>query len=148
MSAGGSSEPNLTPFIDLFSVLTCFLLMTAAWIQLESMSVQIDKPPPQATSANDLTPPPPEDKKVHLSVILSGEKVVLKEDDKEMAIPSPPGGFDKPRLLAALAKWRDKYPGRHDLVLNTDASATYGGMIHLYDLLISADWSEVGINPN
>ena len=54
MAGGGGNEPNLTPFIDLFSVLVCFLLMTAAWLQLESLQVQIEKKP-EATSAADAT---------------------------------------------------------------------------------------------
>ena len=33
-------EINLTPFIDLFSVLICFLLLTAVWIQIGSMDVK------------------------------------------------------------------------------------------------------------
>jgi biopolymer transport protein ExbD len=50
MAGGGGSEPNLTPFIDLFSVLICFLLMTAAWLSLEAFPVQIEKAAEGATN--------------------------------------------------------------------------------------------------
>ena len=58
MAGGGGNEPNLTPFIDLFSVLICFLLMTAAWLQLESMQTNIEK----ATTSSAPSSPPPENK--------------------------------------------------------------------------------------
>ena len=82
MAAGGGNEPNLTPFIDLFSVLVCFLLMTAAWVQLESMPTSIEK-----TTAGEppATPPdqPPPEKKTALAISMFMDKVILKENEIE-----------------------------------------------------------------
>ena len=65
MSGGGGNEPNLTPLIDLFSVLIVFLLMTASWIQLDSLQVQVEQKAPSNPSEPISEPKPdePPDKK-------------------------------------------------------------------------------------
>lgn len=148
MAGGGGSEPNLTPFIDLFSVLICFLLMTAAWIQLESMPSSIEKatagPTPQAES----TPSPPKDeKKISLSVTVYKDKIALKENEKELIVQNIGEDFDKEKLQIEFSKWRNAYQDKKDVVLNTDPAVTYGDLIKMYDLLVASDWPDVGINP-
>ncbi|MBK7962870.1 MAG: biopolymer transporter ExbD [Bdellovibrionales bacterium] len=150
MSAGGSEEPNLTPFIDLFSVLVCFLLMTAAWVQLESVSVQVEKAPTPSDLATETAAPPepPPPKKTKLTVLMTPEKIILLEDLQEMVLPHLGGMWDKDSLLRKLTSWRQKFPDKKDIVLSTEAQVTYGQMIKMYDLLVQSDWPEVGINPN
>lgn len=150
MSAGGSNEPNLTPFIDLFSVLVCFLLMTAAWIQLESVSVQVEKAPTPSDMATEALPPPdkPLEKKTKLTVFMYAEKIIFLEDLRETVVPHQGGAWDKDSLLRNLALWRQKFPEKKDVILNTEAQVTYGQVIKMYDLLVQSDWPEVGINPN
>ena len=149
MSSGGSSEPNLTPFIDLFSVLVCFLLMTAAWIQLETMPTTIEKAPP--ANANTAEPSAGDDKKdekkIKLEVVLSKEKTVLKENDIQQEIVNNPEGFNSPQIQSVFVQWKTKYPEKRDVVLSSEASATYGDLIKMYDLLIISKWPDVGINP-
>ncbi|HPI40088.1 MAG TPA: biopolymer transporter ExbD [Pseudobdellovibrionaceae bacterium] len=152
MAGGGGTEPNLTPFIDLFSVLVCFLLMTAAWLNLETFPVQIEKSAP-STNASESPPPPPDEnkneKKVSLSLSLMLDRVEAKEGENKTLIPHLTGGeFDKDKIQKMLAQWRTQFPDKKDLVLNTEAQVTYGQMIQLYDFLISMDWPDVGINPN
>lgn len=149
MSAGGSNEPNLTPFIDLFSVLICFLLMTAAWLSLESVQVQVEKKKDPSVSADpsDPNPPPEKEKKTKLAVLMSVGRTVVIENDKETPIPNQGESFDEQQLAAVLARWRQLYPDKKDVLLNTEASITYGDMIKMYDFLITKDWVDVGISP-
>lgn len=149
MAGGGGNEPNLTPFIDLFSVLVCFLLMTAAWLQLDSLQVTIDKKP-EPTSSEDATPPPPEDnkKKINLSVFIYTDKIVVKENETEVKYPNTAEGIDRDSLASVLQKWRKKYPEKKDLVLNSEGTVPYGALIRTYDILIASDWPDIGINPN
>lgn len=148
MSGGGGSEPNLTPFIDLFSVMICFLLMTAAWIQLESMPSSIEK---ATTSDNPVPaepkPPDKNEKKVSLAVTVMKEKIVLKENEKEIEVAHLANVFDKERLKIEFARWRATYVEKKDVVLNTVSEVSYGDMINMYDLLVASDWPDVGINP-
>lgn len=147
MAGGGGSEPNLTPFIDLFSVLVCFLLMTAAWIQLESMPSSIEK----STASNNPAPtdPPPEkdEKKVTLAISIFKDKITLKENEKEIEIKNFDKEFDKEKLKSEFLRWRTTYADKKDVILNTDPEVTYGDMIKMYDLLVASDWPDVGINP-
>jgi biopolymer transport protein ExbD len=147
MAGGGGNEPNLTPFIDLFSVLICFLLMTAAWLQLESLQTNIDVPKHSSESTTTEEPPPADEKKITLSVTVSQDKVVLKENDQEENVPRS-GPIQRNIVLEKLQSWKGKYPNKRDVVLSTESSAVYGDMITMYDLLIEADFPDVGLNPN
>ncbi|MFZ3229793.1 MAG: biopolymer transporter ExbD [Pseudobdellovibrio sp.] len=149
MSAGGGNEPNLTPFIDLFSVLICFLLMTAAWIQLETMPTAIEKAPADASTASSQPEPEKKDdkKKIKLEVLLSKDHVVLKEEETQVVVQNASDSFDADRIKSVFAKWRTKYPEKKDIVLSSEATVTYGDLIKMYDLLIISSWPDVGINP-
>lgn len=145
MAAGGGNEPNLTPFIDLFSVLVCFLLMTAAWLQLESLGTTIDKA--TASDSADFTPPPPSEKKVQFSVTLEKDKVILKQDNVVTNVVNVQGKMDKRSIKHYLEKWKERFPDRRDVTLNTATGVLYGNLIGMYDLLIESGWPDVGINP-
>lgn len=148
MAGGGGTEPNLTPFIDLFSVLICFLLMTAAWLQLESLQVQVEKAPSNAASPDPVAElEKPKEKKVKLSMKMYGDHVVASEDEKEVASINQAGDINKAQVASFLSGWKRKFPDRKDIVLNSDSSVTYGQLIRFYDLLVAEDWTDVGINP-
>lgn len=147
MAGGGGNEPNLTPFIDLFSVLVCFLLMTAAWLQLESLNTNIEKS--TSSEAPDQSPPPPPDKKkVQLQVTLEASQIIFKEDEHSTKVANAPaGGMDKPRVKQMLEHWKKRFPDRKDIVVNTETGVLYGSLISMYDMLIVTGWPDVGINP-
>ncbi len=149
MSAGGSNEPNLTPFIDLFSVLICFLLMTAAWLQLESMQVLVEKKKDPSASAqpNEAPLPDEKEKKTKLALTMTTEKITASENDLNTDIPNNGNGADREAVATILAQWRQRYPDKKDIILNTEANVTYGAMINMYDFLISKEWNDVGISP-
>lgn len=147
MAGGGGHEPNLTPFIDLFSVLICFLLMSTAWINLEVLPSNIEKatssdsPPPQGA------PPPPDEKKVSLSIDMKVSETALNEDGKVLQLSNLASGLDVQAIGKVLEQWKERHPQKNDVVLNTEAAVKYGEMIKLYDLLIKKNFPEVGINP-
>ncbi len=153
MGGNGKSvnvELNLVPFIDLLSTLICFLLITAIWHELDTMS---SNAPPKATSEmppDQVQPPPPQDekKKVLLTVALGLDKIDLAEDDQLQAIPNNGDAPDLERLKSALRDWKQKYPDRKDVVLATDSRAKYKYLVQLMDTLISSEFPEVAINLN
>lgn len=148
---GGKSanvDLNLVPFIDLFSTLVCFLLMTAAWQELDVMQ---NATPPKATSEmppDQVQPPPPENKKVVLTVALGLQKTDISEDDQIQTFPNIGDAPDKDRLVAALRIWKEKYPDRKDLILVTDSKAKYKYMIMMMDTLIEQKFPDVSVNLN
>lgn len=147
MSAGGGNEPNLTPFIDLFSVLICFLLMTAAWIQLEVMPTNIENATAKDTPAEMEPPPPPDEKKVQLTIEMGQGVVMLRENEKGIEIPAGPEGLNVEEIKRALVDWKTRHPEKTDVILNTEPQVMYGEMIKMYDLLIAGEFPDVGINP-
>jgi biopolymer transport protein ExbD len=147
VAAGGGNEPNLTPFIDLFSVLVCFLLMTAAWIQLEVMPTNIEKAAVADAPTPDSQPPPPQEKKVQLIVDLAANAVTLREDDKSVQIADQGTELDVEGVKQILTEWKTRHPEKNDVILNTEANVMYGQMIRMYDVLVANQFPDVGINP-
>lgn len=149
MAAGGGSEPNLTPFIDLFSVLVCFLLMTAAWIQLESVQVQVEKKPKLNPDQSIEQPSPDEPEKpvTKLSLVIDEGKILARENERERSFRI--NGLDvyTPELESTLKEWRGRFDQKQVIVLHTQGKATYGQLIRLYDIVSKSGWPEVGINP-
>lgn len=149
MAAGGSNELNLTPFIDLFSVLICFLLMTAAWIELDSFQVQVEQKPKVNADQSVDTPAPDESKKkeVQLSLHLQRAKIIAFEDETRSEFIINNLDLNSPELKTLLANWKARFTNQHRVVLHTAEQATYGQLIHLYDLLNYSGWTEIAINP-
>lgn len=151
MGGGGKSanfELNLVPFIDLLSALICFLLITAVWQELDSMS---SNAPPKASSEMPDKPqaaPPLEQKKVLLTVALGTDKIDASEDEKTTSIPYLGGEPDLDRLTTVLREWKNQYPDRKDLVLATDNKAKYKYLVQMMDLFIKEQFPDVGINLN
>lgn len=149
MAGGGGNGPNLTPFIDLFSVLICFLLMTAAWTQLESVQVQIEEKPKVNPDVSAASPPPPEppEKKVQLSLNIHKDKVVAKEDQKETSFPVTGSDVSSPALQRLLSEWRGRFKESQTLILQSSEQATYGQLIRLYDVVSHSGWPNVAVSP-
>jgi biopolymer transport protein TolR len=152
MGGGGKSvnvELNLVPFIDLLSTLICFLLITAAWQELDVVSSDA---PPKMTTENPDQPaaPPPVDekKKVMLVVTLGVDKTDVSEDDQITTLPNIGAEPDVAKLATILEGWKVKYPDRKDLVFATDNKAKYKFLVQYMDLFIAHQFSDVGINLN
>lgn len=132
---------NLTPFVDLFSTLVIFLLMTAVWTQIASLSTNAEN----ATSNSNPNTPPPE-KKVQLIANIFTDRLELKEDEAATNIPLVNGDVDTTKLEEVLAAWRLKYPDRKDIILNTENKAPYRLMIKTFDTMVGKDWPDIGVN--
>ncbi len=149
MAAGGGHEPNLTPFIDLFSVLICFLLMTAAWTQLESFQVQVEQKPKLNPDLTSETPPPEkeEKKKVSLSLLLKGNAILARQDERSREFMIRGQSIATPELRTQLEAWKNQFGNEQALVIHTEGEATYGQLVQLYDFVNYIGWSQVTINP-
>lgn len=151
MPGGGKSanaELNLVPFIDLFSALICFLLMTAAWNSLET--IDTGAPPKSIDLRDDYEPPPvPAQKpKVALTVTLYVDRLDIGEDNKIQTFQHVKGNPDFAALARKLSEWRKKYPERKDVLLSTENRAPYKHLISLMDAFIAGEFPEVGITLN
>ncbi len=133
-------ELNLTPFIDLFSTLVVFLLLTAVWLQINSLSTNVENTDTNSASRSS---------KVSLAVTILKDQIEMSEDDRATQLPlklTSKGLLDSKSLIQELNEWRQRYPERKDIVLNTQNEIPYSYMIQVFDVLVGQGWSDVGVN--
>lgn len=143
-SAGGDDELNLVPFIDLFSVLICFLLMTAVWMNIDSLSTNSS----QVTSS-DQQDPPPQENQVTLSVTILKSEIQMAENQKMTRLALVTDAEGRPQvdqLLQVLETWRNTYPDKKEVTLNTENRVLYQTMISIFDTLVGNGWTDVGVS--
>lgn len=141
MSAGGGQyELNLTPYIDLMSVLIVFLLMTAVWNQIAVLSTDSG-----STTASD-SPSEADPNRVHLAVTIMPEYLEMAENQTFTRIPHVAGKIDRAKFGELLKVWKEKHPKRTDVVLNTENSVTYKMLIGAFDELVGNDFPDVGVS--
>ncbi len=136
----GDEELNLTPFIDLFSTLVVFLLLTAVWLQINSLSTNVENVDAHSLASNE---------KVHLSITILKSQIEISEDDKATRLPlkfTSEGLLEPNSLIKELKRWRQRYPKRKDIILNTQNDIPYSYMIQVFDTLVGQGWSDVGVN--
>ncbi len=137
-----NQELNLTSYIDLMSTLIIFLLMTAAWNQMEALSTNTAS----VTASDSPEPPPEEKKKVSLTVTVFPDRVDLSEDQNLRSFPNVGGQIDSMQIIAVLSDWKTRYPDRSDITLNTDNQVPYRDMIQVFDILVGNNFPDVGLN--
>ena len=143
-AGGGDGDLNLTPMLDLFSTLICFLLLTAAWIQIDALSTNVDN----VTSSDTPAPETPE-KKAQLMVTLQTAEIRLTEDENASTYPietDANGNLVLTKIVDKLNEWRQKYPERKDIVLSSQNEVPYKHMISTFDFLVGQWWPDVGVN--
>lgn len=153
MSAGGNSdELNLVPFIDLFSTLICFLIMTAVWNQIQSLTTNVDNvSSSDAAAASE----DPNARKESLTVTLLTDRVEMTENvtqggrvlaEKTYKIPTIQKQIDTEKMIKVINLWKSRYPNKKDVILNTENHIVYNQMIQTFDLLVGEGFPDVGVN--
>ncbi len=137
-----NQELNLTSYIDLMSTLIIFLLMTAAWNQMEALSTNTAN----VTASDSSEPPPNETKKVSLTVTVFPDRIELSEDQKLRSFPNVGGQIDTSQIISVLMDWKTRFPDRTDITLNTDNQIPYKSMIEVFDILVGNKFPDVGLN--
>jgi biopolymer transport protein ExbD len=153
MAGGGSKDDlNLVPFIDLFSVLICFLIMTAVWNQVESLSTNADN---VTSSDGAAAKEDPNKRKENLTVTILKDRVELAESvtqgsrvltEKNYKIRNLGTAIDTEKMSKVLDVWRQKYPEKKDIILNTENTIVYNEMIKAFDLMVGKGFPDVGVN--
>lgn len=151
-AGGGKDDLNLVPFIDLFSVLICFLIMTAVWSQIEALSTNVDNvtSSDSAAAAED-----PNKKKETLTVTVLKDRMEMAESvsigartlrEKNYKIANLGPDVDLDKMERVLTDWKKRYPEKKDVIVNTDNQIMYKKLIQVFDALVGAGYPDVGIN--
>ncbi|MBX2988671.1 MAG: biopolymer transporter ExbD [Bdellovibrionaceae bacterium] len=138
-------EINILPILDILSVLICFLLLTAVWMQLGTIDTK------QAIGDNSVSgaqnPPSlwaivKEDNSVELSLRDVKEKMPL-----EYRVASRGRDIDWNSLSQRLQNLKSQLPDLKTVVIRPEARTNYGNVIRMMDQMKQNQLTDIGLSP-
>jgi biopolymer transport protein ExbD len=144
-------ELNLIPFIDLFSVLVSFLLITAVWTQIARINVENKV----GTGAGQAQKPP--DDVILAITILDGGFMVsvgtlartadgqIVPDERKLEVPKRDGKLDYEELAKKLRELRAQYPAKVDILVRSQDKVPYKDLIATMDACLAHDFRSISI---
>ncbi|MFS4460345.1 ExbD/TolR family protein [Bdellovibrio sp. HCB2-146] len=136
---------NILPILDILSVLICFLLLTAVFVQIGTIDTR------QAIADNSVSgeknPP-----SLWLTVKSDGGLTLSLRDlpgakKFEESISRSAKGVNWENLEARLQALRNKWPDLKTGVVLPEAQSSYGDVIRVMDKLKQFNFEGVGISP-
>ncbi len=138
-------EINILPILDILSVLICFLLLTAVWLQLGSIDTK------QAIGDNSTAGAknPPSlwvgvEKDGNLTLSL---RDLPKEKKLEDRVARSARGVNYDVLSAKLLALKAKWPELKTSIVRPGPQTSYGDVIKIMDQLKKHEFEGVGISP-
>lgn len=138
-------EINILPVLDILSVLICFLLLTAVWVQVGTLDTR------QAIGDNSTTgavnPPSlwvtlQKDGTVQLSL-----RDVPKVKNLEDSVSKTATGVNWAALESKIQNLRSKIPDLKTGIVRPEARVSYGDVIRIMDSLKKNQFEGVGLSP-
>lgn len=138
-------ELNILPILDILSVLICFLLLTAVWIQIGTLDTR------QAIGDNSTAgaknPP-----SLFISVNTQGAIELSARDlpnssRYEESIKGSNKGVNWAALEEKLQALKEKFPDLKTGIVRPDGQASYGDVIRIMDKLKQFQFDGVGLSP-
>jgi biopolymer transport protein ExbD len=137
---------NVVPAIDLFAVLTSFLLLTAVWTQISRLQVQ-----QLGTGAPE--PPTVEQQKSLTVTLAMGERGFNLSTSGGMSLDIPLSGrssdgkiqFDLKLLSQSLKRVRSDAPDTAAITVSVEDPVEYGDLVHVIDLCVEAGLQAVSV---
>lgn len=138
-------EINILPILDILSVLICFLLLTAVWIQIGTLDTR------QAIGDNSTAgaknPP-----SLFIVVTPQGGIQLSARDlpnakTYEEQVQSAGQGVNWNVLEQKLQALREKFPDLKTGIVRPEAQASYGDVIRIMDKLKQFQFEGVGLSP-
>ncbi|HVJ65690.1 MAG TPA: biopolymer transporter ExbD [Bdellovibrionota bacterium] len=134
------SNLNLVPFIDLFSTMIIFLIITAVFDQLAAVQINMgaeDKPA-------DAVPATPIKKiEASLKVTIHEDSIELFDAGQREVINKQDGEYDFAPVRAFAEAAREKYPEKKDVVVFSDDKAKYKDLVSVMDEFLGESFTEV-----
>jgi biopolymer transport protein TolR len=138
---------NVVPAIDLFAVLTAFLLLTAVWTQISRLQVQqlgTGAPEPEVT----------EQQKSVLVTLAVGERGLNLSTSAGLSVDIPPSGrgadgkvqYDLKLLADNLKRLRGDYPDAAAVTVSVEDTVNYGDLVYVIDTCLEAGLVSVSVS--
>lgn len=138
-------EINILPILDILSVLICFLLLTAVWVQVGALSTQ------QALGDNTISQkenPPSLWINVEQSGTLRLSLRDVKADTNAVAtVSGNKDGVNWAALDKKIQSIKSQFPALKTVIIRPEAKANYGVVIRLMDQLKRNEMTDVGLSP-
>lgn len=134
------SNLNLVPFIDLFSTMIIFLIVTAVFDQLAAVQINMgaeDKP------ADAIPAQPLKKIEASLKVTISENNIELFDAGRKVNIAKDGEDFDYTLVQQFAEEVREKYPEKKDVVIFTQDKAQYKSLIGVMDEFLGQMFTEL-----
>ncbi len=123
---------NLTPMMDILTVLVVFLLVTAVFMSITIMELSI----PASGAAGQTAA----QRDVSIEVIVRASGLQLSNGSAVLAsLPKKDGAYDIEQLSALLVRLKEQYPDKQDATVLMEPSIAYDHLIQVMDAVRSAD---------
>ena len=138
---------NVVPAIDLFAVLTSFLLLTAVWTQISRLQVQ-----QLGTGAPE--PEVAEQQKTLLVTLAVGERGLNLSTSAGLSVDIPPSGrssdgkvqYDLKLLADNLKRLRGDFPDAAAVTVSVEDTVSYGDLVYVIDTCLEAGLVAVSVS--
>lgn len=134
------SNLNLVPFIDLFSTMIIFLIVTAVFDQLAAVQINMgaeDKPA-------DAVPMQPIKKiESSLKVTITDSSIELFDAGRKVIVNKQGDSFSYDNVRAFAEEVRQKYPEKKDVVIFSQDKARYKDLIGVMDEFLGQSFTEL-----
>ena len=138
-------EINILPILDILSVLICFLLLSAVWVQIGSLDT---KQAVGDNSSNGAQNPPSlwimMSPNGNLQLSLRDVKVTMPLEDR---ISASQGLINWDLVAQKIQTLKTQLPDLKTVIIRPEAQSNYGDVIHLMDQLKKSQLTDVGISP-
>jgi biopolymer transport protein TolR len=142
---------NVTPFIDLLSCLTAFLLVTAVWVNIAQINIQ-----PKGKT-RDTTNVQQDDEHVTLSILVQADRIWVGlsrvNEFQEIAKKGDEQDWEKFETTLKEHKASAFFADRTDIEVAAESTAQaevkYQDIIHAMDIAVKVGFIDVGLtDPN
>ena len=122
---------NLTPMMDILTVLVVFLLVTAVFMSITIMELSIP-------TSGDAPAAVKQDIAIEVIVRKTGLQIA-NGSAVQAVIPTKDGAYDIRQLSATLVRLKEQYPDKEDATILMEPAIAYDHMIQVMDAVRSAD---------
>lgn len=137
---------NILPILDILSVLICFLLLTAVWIQIGTLDTR------QAIGDNSVVDAKKNPPSLFITINTQGGIELSARDlpnakKYEDRIQGSTQGVNWAALEQKLQALKAKFPDLKTGIVRPEAQASYGDVIRVMDKLKQFQFEGVGLSP-
>ena len=121
---------NLTPMMDILTVLVVFLLVTAVFMSITIMELSIPASGAAPAAARDIA----------IEVIVRNTGLQISNGSTvQAAIPKKDGAYDIELLSKMLVRLKEQYPDKQDATVLMEPGIAYDHLIQVMDAVRAAD---------